>query len=281
MLFDSEKGAPASKFDAGSTWLRAPRLSPLAFPQVPANATSGRRSWFSIEPQDTTVSPLTMHPVALPAGRPAYLWFQQWRLLESGTIVGGTPINYDAGTVEVDDATRGHHAHPAERMPWVNGPRDVITDQFGNPSAGRVGFSRDSRGYVASRLTLNRFSGHAVSPQFTMNTDNDSTEQGWYLDDIRVYTCGRAPVPRSTPRISGAAAVGARLTATTGRWSPSRAKTQVHWYSDGHPIAGATRLRYVVRAADLGKRISVHVTATFQGRHASTFSAATAPVAHG
>ena len=224
VLFDSEKGAPASKFDAGSTWLRAPRLSPLAFPQVPANATSGRRSWFSIEPQDTTVSPLTMHPVALPAGRPAYLWFQQWRLLESGTIVGGTPINYDAGTVEVDDATRGHHAHPAERMPWVNGPRDVITDQFGNPSAGRVGFSRDSRGYVASRLTLNRFSGHAVSPQFTMNTDNDSTEQGWYLDDIRVYTCGRAPVPRSTPRISGAAAVGARLTATTGRWSPSRAK---------------------------------------------------------
>ncbi len=194
----------------------------VGVPAVPANATSGRRSWFSIEPQDTTVSSLTMHPVALPAGRPAYLWFQQWRLLESGTIVGGTPINYDAGTVEV-----------GRRDAWPSRPRpprgcrgstdrdDVITDQFGNPSAGRVGFSRDSRGYVASRLTLKRYAGHAVSPQFTMNTDNDSTEQGWYLDDIRVYTCGRAPVPRSTPRISGAATVGARLTATTGRWSPS------------------------------------------------------------
>ena len=44
---------------------------------------------------------------------------------------------------------------PAEGLRWVNGPRDVITDQFGNPAAGRVGFSRDSRGYLASRLTLN------------------------------------------------------------------------------------------------------------------------------
>ena len=48
-------------------------------------------------------------------------------------------------------------------------------------------------------MTLTRYDGHAVSPQFTMNTDNDSTEQGWYLDDVRIYTCGRAPVPTGTP----------------------------------------------------------------------------------
>ena len=101
VLFDSEKGDPAGRFDAGSTWVRAPDES--VFPPASANATSGHTSWFSSEPQDTTVSSLTMHPVALPAGRPSYLWFQQWRLLESGTIVGGTPINYDGGTVEVAD----------------------------------------------------------------------------------------------------------------------------------------------------------------------------------
>ena len=39
VLFDSEKGKPRSKFDAGSAWLRAPNLS--AFPPVAANATSG------------------------------------------------------------------------------------------------------------------------------------------------------------------------------------------------------------------------------------------------
>ena len=279
VLFDSEKRRPADTFDAGSTWLRAPDQS--VFPPVSANATSGHTSWFSREPQDTTVSSLTMHPVALPAGRPAYLWFQQWRLIESGTNVDGTQVNYDAGTVEVADATRGLDAAPAEGLRWVNGPRDVITDAFGNPSAGRVGFSRDSHGYLASRLRLTRYDGHAVSPQFTMNTDNDSTEQGWYLDDVRVYTCGRAPVPTSTPQISGAPTVGSALTATTGRWSPSDSSREVQWYADGQPIAGATGPSYDVGIGDLGKRITVRVTATSLGRHASTFSAATAPVTNG
>ena len=189
VLFDSEKGRARHQFVAGTTWVRAP--SSTVFPPVAANATSGHRSWFSAEPQDTTVSSLVMRPVALPAGHPAYLWFQQWRLLEAGTNVDGTRVNYDAGTVEVSDVTRGRAPKPAEALPWVNGPRDVITDQFGNPSAGRVGFSRDSHGYLASRLSLQRYAGHEVAPQFTMNTDNDSTEVGWYLDDIRVYTCGR------------------------------------------------------------------------------------------
>jgi len=188
LLFDSEKGTPTAAFDAGTTWLRAP--NDTVFPEVAANATSGRASWFSIEPQDTTVSSLTMHPVALPAGQPSYLWFQQWRLLESGRLVDDSPINYDGGTLEVADLTAGQPAAPAEGLPWVNGPRDVITDQFGNPSAGRVSFSRTSRGYLASRLTLTSFAGHTVSPRFTMNTDNVNADIGWYLDDVRVYTCG-------------------------------------------------------------------------------------------
>ena len=77
------------------------------FPPVAANATSGHTSWYASEPQDTTVSSLTMHPVALPAGRPAYLWFQQWRLLEAAAASTATTGNYDGGTVEVADTTRG------------------------------------------------------------------------------------------------------------------------------------------------------------------------------
>jgi hypothetical protein len=220
-----------------------------------------------------------MHPVALPARRPAYLWFQQWRFLEAGTLVDGTHINYDGGTVEVADTTRRTAARPAEGRPWVNGPRDVITDQYGNPAAGRVSFSRDSHGYLASRMSLKRYAGHAVAPQFTMNTDNSGTTlQGWYLDDIRVYTCGRGPVPRSTPHVSGSPTVSTTLTAHAGRWSPSGSRLQVHWYAGGHRIAGATGRSYVVRHADVGQRISVRVTATSHHRHASTRSPATDPV---
>jgi len=277
VLFDSEQGTPTAAFDAGPTWVRAP--NDTVFPPVSANATSGHRSWFSSEPQDTTVSSLTMHRVALPTGRPAYLWFQQWRVLEAGTNIDGTPVNYDAGTVEVTDATRATTPRPAEGLPWVNGPRDVITDLFGNPSGGRVGFSRDSHGYLASRLALTRYAGHATSPRFTMNTDNDSTEQGWYLDDVRVYTCGGALVPRSVPTISGSPTLGSRLTAGHGRWSRRGLTFRYHWYADGAAIAGAGRASYHVAAGDVGRRLSVRVTATWPGHgHASTFSAATAPV---
>jgi Zn-dependent metalloprotease len=274
VLFDSEKGTPTSEFDAGSTWLRAPSSSVVA--PVPANATSGRRSWYSFAPEDFTVSSLTMHPVALPAGRRAYLWFQQWRLLEFGV---NTHTIFDGGTVEVADTTRGLGPQHAEGLPWVNGPRDVITDAFANPAAGRRSFGADSRGYLASRLALKRFAGHAVSPRFTMNTDNSNAGLGWYLDDVRVYTCGRAPVPRSTPRVTGDPTVGSRLTATPGQWSPSGSSTRVHWYADGEAIAGATGTAYVVQAGDVGRLITVKVTARSHGRHGSTFSPATGPVA--
>jgi hypothetical protein len=216
-----------------------------------------------------------MHPVALPAGRPAYLWFQQWRFLEFGPT---THTYYDGGTVEVADTTRGTRAKPAEKRAWVNGPHNVITGVFHNPAAGRTSFGGDSRGYLASRLALKRYAGHAVSPQFTMNTDGSNAGLGWYLDDIRVYTCGRAPVPRTTPRIVGAPEVGVRLRARSGHWSPSQVRTRVHWYADGKPIRGATGTSYRVRGSDLGKRIAIQVTASSHGRHASTFSAAKGPV---
>jgi hypothetical protein len=276
MLFDSEKGDPASRFDAGALWLRAPNAS--VFPAVPANATSGHRSWYSMEPDTTTVSSLTMHPVALPAGRPAYLWFQQWRFMEAATLSDGTRVNYDGGTVEVADTTRGLAPSPAEGLPWVNGPRDRIVRGQGNPAGGRLAFGRDSRGYVASRLKLTKYAGHAASPRFTMNVDNINADLGWYLDDIRVYTCGRGPVPRSTPSIVGTPTVGNQLTASPGAWSPSGADTRVRWYAGGERIPGATGTSYAVRAGDVGKRLAVKVTASAHGRHASTFSSATAPV---
>ena len=277
VLFDSEKGTPTDKFDAGPTWLRAPDST--VFPPVAANAVSGRRSWFSIEPgalpqDDAGSSSLTMHPVALPVGRRAYLWFQQWRLLEFGPRTGRL---FDAGTVEVADATNGGAAKDAARRRWVNGPHGRISGGFGNPAAGRIGFGGDSRGYLASRLALKHWSGHAVSPQFTMNNDREGADVGWYLDDVRVYACGHGPMPRTTPSVSGTAARGRTLTADPGQWSPSHVQA-IQWYSGGQPIAGATGTTYVLQPSDVGKRVSVRVTATHRGRHTSTFSTATAAV---
>ena len=101
-----------------------------------------------------------------------------------------------------------------------------------------------------------------------MNTDNDSTDVGWYLDDIRVYTCGRGaaehPASPATRRRS-------RLTATRTLVAVRRDRRSV--VGRRHRIAGRpARLRV---GADLGKRISVRVTARSRPARA-TFSPATA-----
>jgi hypothetical protein len=109
-----------------------------------------------------------------------------------------------------------------------------------------------------------------------MDTDNVVAFPGWYLDDIRVYTCGSRLVPTRAPMISGNARVGRRLTATRGGWSLSGTRTRLQWLSGGHAIHGATGPSYRVRAADAGHRIAVRVLAHKAHRgHTATTSPAT------
>ncbi|MFD7310854.1 S8 family serine peptidase [Promicromonospora sp. NPDC059942] len=63
-----------------------------------------------------------------------------------------------------------------------------------------------------------------------------------------------------TPTISGSARVGAKLTVKTGTWKPSPAFTY-QWLADSVPISGATSSSYTVKGPQLGKKISVVVTA--------------------
>ncbi|OUE07703.1 Cna protein B-type domain protein [Clavibacter michiganensis] len=68
----------------------------------------------------------------------------------------------------------------------------------------------------------------------------------------------------SAPTIAGTAAVGSVLTATTGTWSPAPAFTY-QWTAGTTAIAGATGSTYTLGTADLGKTITVTITATATG----------------
>ncbi|MFC5730592.1 MULTISPECIES: LamG-like jellyroll fold domain-containing protein [Nocardioides] len=83
------------------------------------------------------------------------------------------------------------------------------------------------------------------------------------VEDVEVPA---APVATSPPIVTGTPMVGRRLTATTGRWDVAGVSTTVQWLSGGVPVPGATNPAYVVRAADVGRRLSVRVTATAPGR---------------
>lgn len=71
------------------------------------------------------------------------------------------------------------------------------------------------------------------------------------------------PLNLTGPSIAGTLAVGRTLAARAGSWRPA-AVTFTHtyqWFRGTTPIAGATGRQYVVRAADLGKRLAVEVRA--------------------
>lgn len=273
-LFDSETGSPATKFAAAGGWDRG--SSTL----WGSNATSGKDSWFN--DQDWSDAAMTPHQeslvaasaIALPAGQPSYLRFQQWRLLDysEGEF-------FDGGTVQVNSDSSAVVAG----KPWVNGPSQTMSDRFGNLNPGELAFGGDSFGWVASRLDLSSYAGTAVLPKFTLSYDNGYAYPGWWLDDITVYTCDILVVNSTLPTVSGTPRVDVPLAASPGAWTPSgEVAFGFQWLRNGAPIAGATSASYTPSATDVGSALAVQVTGTRTGSTPSTaVSAPTAAVAAG
>jgi len=92
-----------------------------------------------------------------------------------------------------------------------NGYNGTLFAQGDNPLAGWSAFGSESCGYISSRLDLTSLAGQRVRFAFIVATDKENLffYYGWFIDDVRVYTCGanvtptriltRTPTPRLTP----------------------------------------------------------------------------------
>jgi hypothetical protein len=225
VLFDSETGTPATKFTAGTGWSRNGTAD---WGQI---AHSAPDAWSQQGTGSVSTRALTAAaPIALPAGQPAYLHFQQWRVLD---YVSTT--YYDGGQVRINGAL--------PTGTWVNGPAQTISSSFSSPIAGQLAFGGDSRGYIASRLDLSSLAGTSVTPSFTLYSDSSEYYLGWWLDDITVYTCASAantaPVVDAGP--GGTVTVGSLFT-SSGSFTddaPAGATATVD-YGDGSGVQALT-----------------------------------------
>ena len=89
------------------------------------------------------------------------------------------------------------------------------------------------------------------------------TSGGWpsgfiHFNDVRLQNTVK-------PAITGTAKVGSTLTARRGTWSPTDAAFAYQWKANGVAIAGATRTTLTPALAQVGKRITVQVTASHSG----------------
>ena len=147
------------------------------------------------------------HDIHLPAD--AFLHFQHAFDFEDDGFNA-----YDGGVVEysTNAGAAWNDANPLFTSgAGRNGYNVRLASDTDNPLKGRGAFGGISSGYYSSRADLSTLAGQDVRFRFRIGTDkfnsnsNDSDRMfyGWFIDDIRLYTCG-ATLPVATLRTSNA-----------------------------------------------------------------------------
>lgn len=90
-----------------------------------------------------------------------------------------------------------------------------------------------------------------------------SHQPNWYLPTTQTFTASNkvigALTVSSAPKINGIKRVGSTLTSTTPKTKPTATKSSHQWLRSGKNINGATKNKYVLTPADLGKTLSVKI----------------------
>jgi Zn-dependent metalloprotease len=169
-----------------------------AYPPTSAGlfATSGVNNFDGFAHGDTGDSVIAMtRDVGVPAG--ARLQFNHSYGFENGATT-----NWDGGVVEYSIDGGGAWTDAGALITAGATYGGTISTAGTNPLGGRAAFVKDSFGYTASQLDLAALAGQSVRFRFRIGTDSVVSDYGWFVDDVRLYTCaadGLAPTTTATP----------------------------------------------------------------------------------
>lgn len=65
----------------------------------------------------------------------------------------------------------------------------TISSGSGNVLSGRAAFTYRSHGYTGTQLNLSSLAGQTFKVRFRIGSDFAVAGSGWYIDDVRIYTC--------------------------------------------------------------------------------------------
>jgi hypothetical protein len=167
------------------------------YPQNPNNVPAWDGTWASsgslnfYAPNRGTRSDTVMRlrePLTLPSR--AYLRFGHGYSFDKDA-----KRRYDGGILEIR----------VDGGPWRGvgglfthgGYNGTIASAGGNPLKGKRAWTGDSHGWAKARVDLSEYAGSRVKLRFRMASGRSVGARGWYIDDIRVYTCANdddAPV---------------------------------------------------------------------------------------
>jgi hypothetical protein len=99
----------------------------------------------------------------------------------------GARRRFDGGVVEIKVGAGRWRG--VARLFTHAGYNGRIARGRGNPLAGQRAFTGDSRGWSSARVDLSAFAGKSVKVRFRAASDRSFGGRGWYVDDIRIYSC--------------------------------------------------------------------------------------------
>jgi Zn-dependent metalloprotease len=192
-------------------------------------AQSGLHSLYADDdPAKVTDAIARLKPIAIPAN--AYLHFAHAYDFESGYNTGDpTFYNFDGGVLEYSINNSSTWVDAGSLINF-NGYKGTLFTGAGNPLSGRSAFVGASHGYISSRVDLAPLAGKAVIFRWRMGLDEAGLALGWWVDNVRLYTC--IPFPgafNKTAPANGSTGVG--LT-TTLAWSSSAYATSYQYCYD-------------------------------------------------
>lgn len=159
-------------------------------------ATSGTTNfWGYNQPTTGDYAIARTANVTPPTGKTTYLRFNHAYGFEDDVSSA-----YDGGVLEYS-TNNGTSWTDAGSLITDNGYTGTISSSFGNPLAGRQAFVRESNGYISSRVNLSSLAGQSVRFRFRIGTDSSVDDYGWFVDDVRVYTCA-TNIDTTKPRVT-------------------------------------------------------------------------------
>lgn len=94
--------------------------------------------------------------------------------------------NYDGGILEYS-TNNGSSWSNAGGLIEVNGYDGALAAT--NPMGAINAWKSDSHGYISTRVNLSSLAGQNVRFRWRMGADAIFYDRGWFLDDVRIYTC--------------------------------------------------------------------------------------------
>jgi hypothetical protein len=106
----------------------------------------------------------------------------------------GDPYYFDGGVLEYS-TNGGSTWVDAGSLIDFNGYKGTIYNDWNNPLKGRPGFVGSSHGYISTRLNLASLAGKTVTFRWRMGLDDVVSAWGWWVDNVKVYTCASNTAP--------------------------------------------------------------------------------------